>query len=179
MQRPRLRLSSLRDVAWNQAPSTSPTMQVAVSSAEPLLSQAQDSVLCVICYYCFELITILLKKFSFNDINKNTMSTRYKFIDNASVYFITSTVAGWTDIFTREIYKTILLDSIRHCQQSQGLKIHAWVLMTNHLHTICSCKEGHDLGLIWRNIKSFTAMKLIDAVINNSKESRKEYLPGA
>jgi len=48
--------------------------------------------------------------------------------------------------------------------------------MTNHLHTICSCKEGQDLGLIWRNIKSFTAMKLIDAVINNSKESRKEYL---
>ena len=46
-----------------------------------------------------------------------------------------------------------------------------------HLHTICSCKEGHDLGLIWRNIKSFTAMKLIDAVINNSMESRKEYLP--
>jgi len=47
---------------------------------------------------------------------------------------------------------------------------------TNHLHTICSCKEGQDLGLIWRNIKSVTAMKLIDAIINNSKESRKEYL---
>ena len=73
------------------------------------------------------------------------MSTRYKFIDNEGVYFTTSTVTGWTDVFTREIYKKILLDSIRHCQQSQGLKIHAWVLMTNHLHTICSCKEGHDL----------------------------------
>jgi len=55
----------------------------------------------------------------------------------------------------------------------QGLKIHAWVLMTNHLHTICSCKEGHDLGLIWRNIKSFTAMKLIDAIINNSRKVEK------
>ena len=53
------------------------------------------------------------------------MSARYKFIDNEGVYFITSSVAGWTDVFTREIYKTILLDSIRHCQQSQGLKIHA------------------------------------------------------
>ena len=104
------------------------------------------------------------------------MSTRYKFVDNSAVYFITSTVAGWTDVFTREMYKTIFLDSIRHCQQSQGLKIHAWVLMTNHLHTICSCKEGNDLGLIWRNLKSFTAMKLIDAIIKNSKESRKEYL---
>jgi len=76
------------------------------------------------------------------------MSTWYKFIDNSPVYFTTSTVAGWTYIFIREIYKTILLDTIRHCQQSQGFKIHDWVLMTNHLHTICSCKEGNDLGLI-------------------------------
>jgi hypothetical protein len=48
--------------------------------------------------------------------------------------------------------------------------------MTNHLHTISSCEEGNDLGLIWRNIKSFTAMKLIDAIINNPKESRRESL---
>ena len=40
------------------------------------------------------------------------MSTKYKFV-------------GCSDIFTRGIYKTILLDSIRHPQQSQGLKIHA------------------------------------------------------
>ena len=104
------------------------------------------------------------------------MSTRYKFVDNTAVYFTTSTVVGWTDIFTREMYKTILLDSIRYCQLNQGLKIHAWVLMTNHLHTICSCKEGKDLGLIWRNIKSYTAMKSINAIINNTKESRKEQL---
>ena len=76
------------------------------------------------------------------------MSARYKFIDNATVYLTASTVAGWTDIFTREIYKTILVVSIRNCQKSQGLKKHAWVLMTNHLHIICSCKEGYDLGLI-------------------------------
>ena len=52
------------------------------------------------------------------------MSSGYKFVENSAVYFTTSTVAGWTDVFTREMYKTILLDSIRHCQQSQGLKIH-------------------------------------------------------
>ena len=44
--------------------------------------------------------------------------------------------------------KTILLDSIRHCQLNQGLKIHAWVLMTNHLHAICSCNEDKDLGFL-------------------------------
>ncbi len=63
------------------------------------------------------------------------MSTKYKFVDNKAVYFTTATVVGWSDIFTREMYKTILLDSIRYCQLNQGLKIHAWVLMSNHLHT--------------------------------------------
>jgi len=32
------------------------------------------------------------------------------------------------------------------------------------------------LGMVIKNIKSFTAMKLIDAVINNPQESRKEWM---
>ena len=39
------------------------------------------------------------------------MSTRYKFVDNSAVYFTTSTIAGWAEVFTREMYKTILLES--------------------------------------------------------------------
>ena len=103
------------------------------------------------------------------------MSTRYKFTEDNPVYFTTSTIVDWCDIFTREIYKSILLKSIRHCQKSQGLNIHAWVLMTNHLHTISSCRDGKDLGLVWRNIKSFTAMELIDAIIKNPKEPKREH----
>lgn len=30
--------------------------------------------------------------------------------------------------------------------------------------------------MIIKNIKSFTAMKIIDAIINNSRESRREWL---
>ena len=70
------------------------------------------------------------------------MSTRYKIVDNSAVYFTTSTVVGWTDIFTREMYKTILLDSIRYCQASQGLNIHAWVLMTNHRTPFAGAGKG-------------------------------------
>ncbi|MEO6719497.1 MAG: transposase [Ferruginibacter sp.] len=104
------------------------------------------------------------------------MSSKYKFIDQEAVYFTTSTVVGWSDIFTRDIYRDILLDSIRFCQKNQGLVLHAWVLMTNHLHMICSFKNNNDPGLVLRNIKSFTAMKLVDAIINNPTESRRKYL---
>ncbi len=104
------------------------------------------------------------------------MSSKYKFVDKHGHYFTTSTIVGWTDLFTRDIYRNILLDSIRFCQLNQGLDVHAWVLMTNHLHMICSTKQGKDPGLVLKNLKSFTAVKLIDAIINNAAESRREHM---
>lgn len=104
------------------------------------------------------------------------MSTKYKFTDHQATYFVTSTVVGWIDIFTRDVYRNILLDSFRFCQKNQGLEINAWVLMTNHFHMICSFIDNQDPGIVLKNIKSYTAIKLIDAIIRNKQESRKAWL---
>ena len=101
------------------------------------------------------------------------MSTKYKFTDIEGVYFITPTVVDWIDVFTRNIYRDILLDSFRFCQEKQGLQIHAWVLMPNHFHMICSFINNHNPGMVIKNIKSFTAIKLIDTIINNPEEAGK------
>ena len=85
------------------------------------------------------------------------MSTKYKFTDPQATYFVTATVVDWIDVFTRNEYRNILLDSIRHCQQYQGLQVHAWVLMPNHLPMIYSVADGKDPALVLKNIKSFTA----------------------
>lgn len=53
------------------------------------------------------------------------MSTKYKFTDNEATYFVTSTIVDWADVFTRDVYRTILLNSFKHCQKEQGLQIHA------------------------------------------------------
>ena len=50
---------------------------------------------------------------------------KFKLVDNTAVYFTTSIVTGCLDVITRQAYKTILLDSIRHCRQKQGLVIDA------------------------------------------------------
>ena len=44
----------------------------------------------------------------------------------------------------------------------------------NHLHMICSFKSVNDPGMVLKNMESFTVMKLLDAIIKNTKESRKE-----
>jgi len=104
------------------------------------------------------------------------MSSKYKFTDKLANYFITITVVGWTDVFTRNEYKDILVDSIKHCQNNQGLQVNAWVIMTNHIHMIVSCSGDNDIAMVIKNIKSFTALKIIDAIINNNNESRKDWL---
>jgi REP element-mobilizing transposase RayT len=54
---------------------------------------------------------------------------------NRELYFMTDTVIDWIDIFTRSVYKHIILESLQYCQEQKGLTIYAWVLMSNHLHT--------------------------------------------
>lgn len=104
------------------------------------------------------------------------MSTKYKFADKAAVYFTTSTIVDWIDVFTRDVYRDIVLDTFRYCQKNQGLQMHAWVLMTNHFHLIYSCTADHDPGMVLKNIKSYTALKIIDAIFKNPNESRKEWM---
>ncbi len=43
------------------------------------------------------------------------------------VFFTTDTVVDWVDIFTRPIYKHIILESLTYCQKNKGLIIYAWV----------------------------------------------------
>ena len=52
------------------------------------------------------------------------MSERYKVSNTTDTYFITNTIMHWIDLFTREIYKEILIDSLRYCQEKKGLIIY-------------------------------------------------------
>lgn len=39
------------------------------------------------------------------------------------LYFVTSTVVDWVDVFTRPTYRHIVLDSLRYCQTNKGLAL--------------------------------------------------------
>lgn len=62
------------------------------------------------------------------------------------LYFTTSTVIDWMDVFTRPLYKHIILESLEYCQANKGLDLYAWVLMTNHLHLIVGVNGGNTIG---------------------------------
>ena len=64
----------------------------------------------------------------------------YKIRNPAAIHFITFAVVEWVDIFTRKQYRDIVLESIKYCQAEKGLLLHAWCIMSNHLHLIASAK---------------------------------------
>lgn len=103
------------------------------------------------------------------------MSRKYKFLDQSKLYFVSFATVHWIDIFTRELYKTILIDSLKFCQHKKGLEIFAWCIMTNHVHLIIGT-TGKNMEDILRDFKSFTSRELKEAIKNNNQESRKEWI---
>jgi REP element-mobilizing transposase RayT len=102
------------------------------------------------------------------------MSEKYKFKDPEAIYFTTSTIVYWIDLFTRRELRYIIINSLKDCQKSKGLIIHAWVLMPSHLHMIISSSDK-SLSEILRDFKKFTSRRIVQE-IENINESRKEWL---
>jgi len=53
------------------------------------------------------------------------MSSKYKVGEDEIPHFVTFSVVGWIDVFSREQYKQILVDSLQYCIVSKGLILHA------------------------------------------------------
>ncbi|SDL53083.1 transposase [Chryseobacterium taihuense] len=95
------------------------------------------------------------------------MSRNYKFHNPEGLYFISFAVVGWLDVFIRNEYKEIFLESLRFCQKNKGLEIHAWCIMSSH---------AQRPELLIGDLKRFTSKVIVQAIKENPKESRKEFL---
>ena len=103
----------------------------------------------------------------------NNSSTRFTLHE---LHFITITVVDWVDIFTRPLYKRIITDSLAYCQQSKGLRVFAWVLMSNHLHAIVDASGELSVADIVRDFKKYTSKRLLREIQTNPNESRREWM---
>ena len=104
----------------------------------------------------------------------------FKIRDQYATYFLTMTIVGWIDVFTRKQCAQIILDSFKYCQEKKGLILYAYVIMGSHLHLIASAKENSSgLSAIIRDFKSFTSKEIIKWITNNRKESRRHWLEWA
>jgi len=100
------------------------------------------------------------------------MAFKYNVTNQNDLYFITTTVVGWIDAFTRKELAQVVIDSLKFCQHHKGLVIYAWCLMPSHLHMIVSAEEGKKLSDIIRDFKKFTSKRIVSTIkeINESRD---------
>jgi REP element-mobilizing transposase RayT len=104
------------------------------------------------------------------------MSQRYKANNPEVIYFTTDTIVYWMDVFTRQEYKIIMMDSMNFCVNYKGLIIYSWCLMSNHLHMIVGTQPGaKQVTKIIGDMKQYTT-KMITETMSSIPESRSEWM---
>ena len=102
------------------------------------------------------------------------MSTAYQITNQGGLYYLTLQVVDWVDIFTRQVYRDIVIESLDFCRREKGLEIWAYVVMSNHLHLIVSAKN-ENLSAVLRDFKRFTSTNILKT-IKSIPESRADWM---
>lgn len=87
-------------------------------------------------------------------------------INNGSCYCVTLNVVDWVDIFIRPVYKNVIVDSLNLFVEKKGLIIHAWCLMSNHLHLVARTREDFQWPYILRDFKRYTTKEILSELDN-------------
>ena len=94
------------------------------------------------------------------------MSRKYKFLNEQGLYFVSFAVVHWIDVFVRDQYSSIIVDSLNYCRKNKGLEIYCWCIMPSHVHLIIRARENNPDKLIGQ-VKEFTSKKLVKAIEQN------------
>lgn len=102
------------------------------------------------------------------------MSEAYTITDQRANWFLTFQIIDWIDLFTRKSHKDVIVDALNFCVERKQLQVHAWVVMSNHVHCILSSGNGR-LSDTVRDFKAFTARRILELVATPG-ESRREWI---
>ena len=84
--------------------------------------------------------------------------SRYKVNTDSDIYFATSSVVNRLHVFSVPEAAQAVLDAMKFLHEKGGMRLHAYVLMEDHLHLIGS---SSDFSAEMRKFKSFTARGII------------------
>jgi REP element-mobilizing transposase RayT len=93
----------------------------------------------------------------------------FKIRDQSATHFLTFSIMGWIDIFSRQRYRDLILESFQFFREKKGLRIGAYVIMSNHIHTIWTATNSN-LSDIIRDFKNIPA-RPFPAASNRSRKA--------
>ena len=68
------------------------------------------------------------------------MSRKYKFYNKAGLYFVSFATVNWIEVFTRQIYFDIIVDSINYCRAEKGMELYFLLMLINANTHIVLCQ---------------------------------------
>jgi len=103
------------------------------------------------------------------------MSTKYKFGEKTGAYFVSFATVNWIDVFTRDDYFGIIIESLDFCRKNMGMEIYGYCIMPSHIHLLFRSANADPSGLM-RDFKGFTSKKMLKTIEENAQESRREWM---
>jgi REP-associated tyrosine transposase len=102
------------------------------------------------------------------------MTEAYK-MHPKGLYFVTLTVVGGIDVFSRYEYCDLLVDNLNYCIEHKRLRIYEYAIMPSLLCMIADVEQGN-LPKVLRDFKGNSAKQILRAIAEHPEESRKEWL---
>jgi putative transposase len=103
------------------------------------------------------------------------MSRKYKFNNKEGLYFVSFATVMWIDVFVREEYCQVIVESLDYCRKHKGMEIYCWCIMPSHVHLIMRAQEGNPEIVLGR-MKEFTSKKIVGLIRDNQQESRRDWM---
>ena len=98
---------------------------------------------------------------------------------NNSLYFFTATILEWKHLLKKDKYKDIIIESLRFLQNSNKIKVFAFVIMPNHIHLVWKIINNDSYSDIQRDFLKFVAKQIITDLRVDYPEVLKKFYVGA
>ncbi len=99
--------------------------------------------------------------------------SRYKIYEPTAPHFATCTILHWLPVFTREESVQIIFDCLNFLKEKDGLKLHAYVILENHLHMVV---QSRDLHKSMTSFKQYTARQILEMLKRENAKTILEQL---
>ena len=81
------------------------------------------------------------------------MTEMYK-MQPEGLYFVTLTVVGGIDVFTRHEYCDLLVDNLNYCIEHKRLRVYEYAILPSRMYMIAGVEQGKaNLPKVLRDLK--------------------------
>jgi putative transposase len=107
--------------------------------------------------------------YAITNVGYEEMSQFIRTYDDKYPHLVTVRTLHWLPLFLRDDYYTVLTESLEECVRFRGVYLHAYVLMPNHFHILCSQKGSSLLETI-HELKADTSRRILPMLGSDGKE---------